>query len=157
MPNKHINKRNLEGTSGVYLITNKQTGDTYIGQSKNIEARWEEHKRLANIPLYKQINQYGIDNFEFSILEEGQEKLIDKEREYIIKHRPTLNETNIREYRRKVSKPVLQCDPETKEPIAEFPSQSEAQRATGVPQPQISACVSGRQPTAGGFVWKLVK
>ena len=157
MPNKHTNKRNTEGTSGVYLITNKQTGDTYVGQSKNIEARWNEHKQLANIPLYKQINQYGIDNFEFTILEKVEKDLIDTERSYITKLKPTLNETNVKEYRRSVSKPVFQCDPTTKEVIAQFASQSDAQRATGVPQPQISACIKGRQPTAGGYIWKLVE
>ena len=146
------------GTSGIYKIKNNITGDTYIGQSRNIEARWEEHVRYSQIPLYKQFNEYGIENFEFTVLEETDDNLLNKERGYIFREQPTLNGLNGRLYREKarVRKPVMQCDPETGDPIVEFESQTAAEKATGVPQPQISACVNGRQPTAGGFIWKSV-
>jgi hypothetical protein len=39
--------------------------------------------------------------------------------------------------------------------IKEFPTQSEAQKETGVKAQNISECCYGRQKTAGGFVWKF--
>lgn len=29
---------------GIYSITNKKTGERYIGESMDIERRWKEHK-----------------------------------------------------------------------------------------------------------------
>lgn len=64
-------------TQGIYLIKNNINGKCYVGQSKNIEARWAEHKRLVKsnkpikntYPLYCAFIKYGIANFTFSILE----------------------------------------------------------------------------------------
>ena len=37
-------------TSGIYKITNDRTGEVYVGQSYNIEKRWEQHKEeLKNV------------------------------------------------------------------------------------------------------------
>lgn len=39
--------------------------------------------------------------------------------------------------------------------LAEFNSAREASRVTGICYKRISACITGRQKTAGGFVWKI--
>lgn len=39
--------------------------------------------------------------------------------------------------------------------IMEFHSISEASRQTGIPQQNISRCIKGKVPHAGGYVWKL--
>lgn len=62
---------------GIYKITNKINGNSYIGASINIEKRWKNHLQRANDgwnkeydkALYKAIRKYGIDNFELKILE----------------------------------------------------------------------------------------
>lgn len=59
---------------GIYKIENKQSHKCYIGQSTNIEKRWEEHKRAAlsyncNTYIHRAIRKYGIDNFNFEIIE----------------------------------------------------------------------------------------
>ena len=74
--------------SGIYSITNTINGFRYIGQSKNIGKRWAEHLETMNKPnnrlLYKAIEEYGIENFIFSILEICPEELLDeKEKHYI--------------------------------------------------------------------------
>lgn len=74
--------------SGIYSITNTINGFRYIGQSKNIGKRWAEHLETMNKPnnrlLYKAIEEYGIENFTFSILEICSEDLLDeKEKHYI--------------------------------------------------------------------------
>ena len=57
--------------SGVYQIINKITGDFYIGSSIDLEKRKYQHfskytwKRVPNSRLYKDMKQYGKDNFLF--------------------------------------------------------------------------------------------
>lgn len=75
---------------GIYKITNKINNLSYIGQSTQIEQRFREHKksynwyREKNKKLYKDILEYGINNFSFEILEECSiEELNDREQYYI--------------------------------------------------------------------------
>lgn len=60
---------------GIYKITNKINNQCYIGQSICIEERWKEHircsKDLSNKnSIYLAIRKYGIENFDFEIIEE---------------------------------------------------------------------------------------
>lgn len=63
---------------GIYKIENLVNGKIYIGQSVNIEERLKEHKRIAfrenrptyNYPLYKDMREFGIENFSFEMLME---------------------------------------------------------------------------------------
>lgn len=59
----------------VYLIKNLINQKMYIGYSNNLKQRWRDHKSAAkrmnsNLPIYKAINYYGIENFELKILSE---------------------------------------------------------------------------------------
>ena len=74
---------------GIYSITNKKTGQTYIGQSIHIERRFEQHKYNKKPITYidRAINKYGADNFEFKILEECKPTELNKlEKKYIKKY-----------------------------------------------------------------------
>lgn len=78
-----------EKICGIYKITNKVNGKVYIGQSRDIEKRWKEHKRAAdlNCPLlYKAINKYGVENFSFEIQEICTEDLLNDREIYWIKY-----------------------------------------------------------------------
>lgn len=63
---------------GIYKIENLINHHCYIGQSRNIEKRWEDHKIAAfnpnqnsyNYPLYRAIRKYGLENFSFEIIEQ---------------------------------------------------------------------------------------
>ena len=65
-----------EKISAVYKITNTVTGDFYIGSSKDVKQRWAVHKcqstwnKCPDKQLYQDMRKYGIDKFEFQILEE---------------------------------------------------------------------------------------
>ena len=77
---------------GIYKITNKINGHSYIGQSINITERWSNEKIDSNNKnsssynslLSRAFRKYGIQNFSFEILEEClQEELNEKEKYYI--------------------------------------------------------------------------
>ena len=76
---------------GIYKITNKQTGDIYIGQSVNVADRWKQHVKCglgidasATNKLYNNMQKYGVWNFTFEILQKcTRDKLNEKERFWI--------------------------------------------------------------------------
>ena len=82
--------------SGVYKITNKITGDFYIGSSKNIERRWSNHKSpskwklRSGMKLYQAFIKYGLNNFTFDIIEETTD-LHNREQYYIEQLNPSYN------------------------------------------------------------------
>ena len=83
---------------GIYKITNTVTGDFYIGSSKDVKQRWASHKKpsrwkkCSNNPLYIDMQKYGLDKFDFQILEEVEiEKLKETEQQFIETLKPTYN------------------------------------------------------------------
>ena len=82
-------------TTGIYKIKNLINGHAYIGQSVNIEKRWNAHKKCAfretsrsyDYPLSRAFRKYGIENFSFEIYEEcNRLDLNDREKFYIQKY-----------------------------------------------------------------------
>ena len=85
-------------TTGIYKIINKITGECYIGQSVNVEARFSNHfKRDAK-------KYYGKDKFHTDIIDLGaskflcvilatckREELLEKEQYYYDLFNPTYN------------------------------------------------------------------
>lgn len=83
--------------TGIYQITNKINGNSYVGQSVNIERRFMEHRTphgsMNSIKLA--IRKYGVANFTFSVIEQCEvEELNDKERYWIAKLKPKYNRTS---------------------------------------------------------------
>lgn len=80
-------------TIGIYKIENKVNGKVYIGSSKHIEQRWQEHRKMLKSGkhhsnhLQNSWNIYKEDNFSFSIIEEVKESqdLLKRESFYIEK------------------------------------------------------------------------
>lgn len=65
--------------SGIYGIRNTINNKIYIGKSKNILKRWASHKselkreikkKDTNRYLWSSVKKYGLNNFEFTIIEE---------------------------------------------------------------------------------------
>lgn len=78
--------------SGIYQIKNLINNKRYIGRASFLDKRRTEHFRLlklnvhTNDYLQKSYNKYGVDNFEFSVLEYCNiDKLIERE-DYWCKH-----------------------------------------------------------------------
>ena len=85
---KILGKQNI---CGVYKITNQKTGECYIGQAVDIRKRWYEHCKAGigiDTPqgnkLYKAINEYGLDDFSFELLEECKPEELNKKEKYYI-------------------------------------------------------------------------
>ena len=75
---------------GIYEIKNKVTGKGYIGSSKQIQKRWEQHLLALrkgihhSVLLQRAWNKYGEDCFEFLIKEECEEgQLLEREQQYL--------------------------------------------------------------------------
>lgn len=86
----------MDKISGIYKISNKITGDFYIGSSKNIKSRWNDHKspsrwsRQPGMKLYQDFQKYGLDNFTFEIIEETT-SLHEREQYWMDILKPTYN------------------------------------------------------------------
>ena len=82
--------------SGVYKITNKVTGEFYIGCSKDIKQQWYQYRRPSileqhpNVKLYQAIAQYGRDNFIIEVIEET-DSLRERAQYWIDKLKPSYN------------------------------------------------------------------
>lgn len=70
---------------GIYKITNKKTGKSYIGQSNDIERRLKEHQYKKEIPIEFAIQKYGKNSFNYEILEECSIDELDIKEKYWIK------------------------------------------------------------------------
>jgi archaellum component FlaC len=85
---------NVLGSStvcGIYKITNQKNNMCYVGKSVDIKRRWTEHIKCgvgidtpANNKLYKAMQEEGLQNFSFEVLEKcPREQLDEKEKYYI--------------------------------------------------------------------------
>ena len=76
---------------GIYKITNQKNEKCYIGQSVDVSRRWKDHAKCGlgiDTPqgnkLYKDMQDFGIWNFSWELLEEcSKEQLNEKEKYYI--------------------------------------------------------------------------
>ena len=103
-----------EPETGIYRITNCKNGKCYIGQSKNVFARWKSHTQalcddsdetivrmaFAKYGLRRQVGKPGdYGNFKFEILENCLEaELLNRERFYIEQLKPDYNCLGPNEY-----------------------------------------------------------
>ena len=76
---------------GIYCIENIANNRKYIGLSRDIRRRWNEHRsdlrnnNHVNVYLQNAWNKYKQDNFEFIILEECDLDVLDEREKYYIK------------------------------------------------------------------------
>jgi group I intron endonuclease len=84
--------------SGIYKILNTLNNKIYIGSALDFRKRWNSHRHglLKNVHdnqrLQKAVNKYGLDNFQFEVIEECEpEKCIEREQYYIDTLKPEYN------------------------------------------------------------------
>ena len=79
---------------GIYKITNKNTGKSYIGQSNDIERRFKEHQtagKKSRIPVDIAIQKCGKNLFTYEIIEKCPINQLNEKEEYWIKFYDTFN------------------------------------------------------------------
>ena len=79
---------------GIYKAQNKINELIYIGQSINIEKRWNSHKNSylnGTSKFYKAIQEYGWDNFEWSIIEECPKEKLEEREKYWMNYYNSIN------------------------------------------------------------------
>lgn len=69
---------------GIYKITKKENGKSYIGQSNDIERRFKEHQYKTDIPIELAIQKYGINAFTYEVIEECPLEQLDEKEKYWI-------------------------------------------------------------------------
>ena len=74
----------------IYLITNKQNGHKYVGQTtQGMNKRWQQHiqeaLRMSDKPLHRAMREYGNHNFMIKEIDECDETLLNEKEEYWIK------------------------------------------------------------------------
>lgn len=76
---------------GIYVVENMINHKKYVGQSKNIEIRWQDHKYHRGKGLLSQaIKTVGVQNFKFSVIEECEAEWLDILEKYYIKKLNTI-------------------------------------------------------------------
>lgn len=80
----------MKHVCGIYMIINEMDDKIYIGQAEDIGLRWSSHLSLLKSRkhpskyLQQAVDEYGIENFSFTVLCECEkEKLNEMEQYYI--------------------------------------------------------------------------
>ncbi len=105
-------------TSGVYVITNEETSEQYVGSTVYLEHHWSQYRyearrgRLSS-PLFRAMRQYGEEVFSYEWLETCSKKKLEKREGYWIGYLDTTypNGYNVGSFH----------GPLTKEMLAKFP------------------------------------
>lgn len=147
----------------IYKIENLVNGKVYVGQSKDPERRWKGHKELAKNEaeqrqLYKDMREFGVNNFVFSVLEEcDSHKTGGRETFWIKKYNSQDSRYGYNSYMggggRIGAGVVLQYDLDGNF-IRSYEGNSEAARETGLDQASIGKACSGKLYTCGGYLWR---
>ena len=151
----------------VYKATNKINGKIYVGKTYNFEKRKKEHiYDIDNdIPFHRALKKYGIDNFEWEIIDTGidDKEIIEKEIYWIKKLNSCIHFQNSNGYNITLggdggtswnSRPVLQFDLSGNY-INEYMSCAHASAETGVNAHCISHCANRKAERAGQFQWRF--
>lgn len=120
MRDKIVRKISKEPICGIYQVTNIINNKIYIGQSIDIERRWNQHKYgKGSIILRNAISKYGMDNFKFEILEEIEftnkndviEELTELEDKWLTTKKPYLKEIGYNQNKTaKINIPIVRPD-----------------------------------------------
>lgn len=156
--------------TGIYKIKNKITNQVYIGQSVDIKARWAAHKSPGTwndktkpsyyYRLYTAFREYGLENFEFSVIEECEKVNLNEREKYWIKYYDSFNNgynmtPGGQTYGNNKVSAVYQYSLEGKF-LQKYDSVREAAEKYNIPVHNIYSALS-RNNIAGKYQWSYVK
>lgn len=175
---------------GIYYLRNKETNLIYVGSSCDIGRRISKHfsqLKVGNHPnskLLEDYNKYGIQSFDYGILELVDENLKEKERDYQLQYGiESLYNLQIKdnyhsdkqltswknsnkdshktdEYREKMRKlkqnRIGKFDRTTMELIETFENSNEAANSVNIAISTLLGCCNGSKKSAAGYVWRYL-
>lgn len=145
---------------GIYKITNTINNKSYIGQSINIEQRWQRHKKATdNFAIHQAFRKYGLDSFTFEIIEECDQKYLDEREIYWIQYYNSLANgynmipggSNGAGQAKGFQVEQYNLDGQL---LKIYNSAQEASNITGIEHSSICACCREEQLYAGNYQWK---
>lgn len=147
-------KGELYKKPGVYVITNTNNKKIYIGETTNLESRFIEHlrkllsKKHVNEHLQNAVNLYGIECFDFDVLEFCDSIDTKKREHYWVTHLRALDKT--KGYNIKPTDPnkINLRSPETSRKIYETKKRKAEERGYWHSKESIEA----RKKTRKGYV-----
>lgn len=79
------------GRGIIYLITNKENGHKYVGQTtQGMNKQWQQHiqeaLRMSSKPIHRAMRKYGNHRFSIQEIDECDETLLNERKQYWIKH-----------------------------------------------------------------------
>lgn len=149
---------------GIYKVTNIINGKVYIGRSVDIGTRWKRHIWDSNNPsskeynslFHKDLREFGKDKFDFEILEECEEELLNEKEKYWINYFGSTDNNygyNSMEGGSYISqKTVYQYD-FNGNLLNTYKSTREAARINNCSSSHISKCCLGKIPSLKGYLW----
>ena len=162
----------------IYKITHKTTHQSYIGQTKNPFERWAQHAHNKDLPIQLAIQEEGLQNFTFEILEQCDDNKADNQENYWIHYYHSVIEgynttvgTCIPDkdtFKNNIAPPkedhrgesfgingIDAYDAKTGTFVRHYDSIAEANRVLGHEGTgNISAVCRGKRKTAYGFIWR---
>ena len=168
--------------SGIYQIKNLVNDDVYIGSAMDFYQRKKKHfnslknKNHHSRYLQNAVNKYGIENFEFGILEYCTESLLEREQYFVNKLNPVynitrdiINNTPSEESKKKMSisrlklfqkglkpngsKPIIQTDLKGNF-IKEYSSIRQASIELNMDRSGIQRVLYGKYKQMNGYIFK---
>jgi group I intron endonuclease len=75
----------------IYIIRNVINGKVYIGQTYNVDERWSRHvydtkNHTTNMPLHEDMRIYGIDNFNYTVIEQCSDEVANEREQFWINY-----------------------------------------------------------------------
>lgn len=152
---------------GIYKFTNKVNGKVYIGQSVDVYTRKASHRHNCtkvgssayNTYFHAALRKYGKDNFDFEIIEECPEHLLNEREMYWIDYYKSYKSEigyNMNlggSDRTCFKKSVYQIDTKTKEIVKEHDSLASAARDVNGYVGALSLVCSGKLTSAYNYIW----
>lgn len=152
---------------GIYKITCIKNEKIYVGQSIDINRRFNQHKRKEKNPYLKaDMEKFGLDAFKFEIIEEcAENELNKKETEYINQLQPEYNiktegqgiseeaREKLRELHTGKKRTEISRRVKCVETGEVFDSITAAAQWCKVPSTTIVMLLKGKGRTAGGYHW----
>lgn len=156
---------------GIYKIENLINHKKYIGQSIEIERRWLNHKFLGKNQrdydgcyyIHSALRKYGIENFDFSIIELCDANELDEKEKYWINYYNSCvgkenswgyNLTEGGDGSGEYLKLLIDQYDLNGNFIQTIGSISEAEKLGYASDGNIVNCLKGRTPSAGGYQWR---